>query len=140
MQKIFNKVVVWVPAVIWMGIIFYLSSQTNPVTSLTPGRSISSTTEPAGWEEWLDYIFHPLEYALLTLAFYFGWTDGKLMRSNPSWKLMVYSTMMAIGYALIDEVHQIFVPGRSFEVVDISLDMVGAGFAVLGLWLMNRKG
>ena len=38
---------------------------------------------------------------------------------------------LAVVYALTDEYHQRFVPGRSGTVVDVGIDGVGAGLAML---------
>jgi VanZ family protein len=51
--------------------------------------------------------------------------------------MVMYSAAMAIGYALIDEVHQFLVPGRRFEVLDLFLDASGAGLTVFILLMKN---
>lgn len=38
-------------------------------------------------------------------------------------------------YALSDEIHQIFVPGRTFQLEDLALDLLGA---LAGLWLYQK--
>jgi VanZ family protein len=41
-------------------------------------------------------------------------------------------------YALSDEFHQAYVPGRHGSVFDVAIDGVGGLIAVLGLWWMTR--
>lgn len=45
-------------------------------------------------------------------------------------------------YAIFDEIHQLFVPGRSFEVTDILTDTIGVLFAIslLSLFFRSRNG
>ncbi len=47
-------------------------------------------------------------------------------------KLIFYSIIFCILYAISDEVHQYFVPGRSCEVRDILIDTSGSA---VGIWL-----
>ena len=42
------------------------------------------------------------------------------------WHKWVYSTAFCFVYALSDEIHQAFVPGRAFQVGDIFVDTVGS--------------
>ena len=46
--------------------------------------------------------------------------------------LSLLNIALALSFALIDEIHQIFVDGRTFEIKDIALDMLGmfVGYAV----------
>lgn len=129
MKRFIRRAVYWVPAVVWMGVIFYFSSLSKPV----PG------VEDTSYETQLNRLFHLAEYAFLTFWFYFGWVKGRVFQSNVGHKQVFYSALMSFVYALVDEAHQVFVPGRMFEVVDLFLDAGGAGFAVLCLWLLNRK-
>jgi VanZ family protein len=41
-------------------------------------------------------------------------------------------------YAISDEYHQTFVPGRNGTAVDVTVDMVGALLAALIRWRVNR--
>ena len=43
----------------------------------------------------------------------------------------LYCAIFGVIYAFLDEVHQIFVPGRAFEVKDIFIDLVGFFIGVL---------
>ena len=45
--------------------------------------------------------------------------------------------LLATGFGILDEWHQLYVPGRYASVTDIALNTLGAGFAV---WLISRTG
>lgn len=53
---------------------------------------------------------------------------GQWARSRPG----PLAWLIATGYAASDELHQIFVPGRSGEFIDVLLDSLGAFVGVLG--------
>lgn len=58
-------------------------------------------------------------------------------------KASLLSLLAVFCFAISDEVHQAFVPGRSSRVYDVLLDFIGA---LIGCWLLfffgfnNRKG
>jgi VanZ family protein len=113
--------VAWLPAIIWMAFIFYLSAQSRPI-----GR----TPSPA-----LAYVAHFGEYAIL--AFLLFWAQ----LSRGSWKgrlalgLAIAFVVSAL-YAASDEYHQSFVQGRDASPLDFTADVLGAAFAlaVIGRW------
>lgn len=92
-------------ALIWMGLIFYLSSQ--PQLPSAPG--------------WWDLLFkkggHLGGYLVLGTLYAQGWGRGR-----PPWQ----PWLAAVLYAVSDEVHQAFVPGRHPWVVDVLIDGTGA--------------
>lgn len=49
------------------------------------------------------------------------------------------STLLCLLYALSDEIHQIFIPGRSCQIRDIIIDLLGAIFGILILHLYNKR-
>ena len=59
--------------------------------------------------------------------------------SIPIRKLLLLSIFLAFLYACSDEIHQLFVPGRSGQFIDVLLDTCGASVGV-GLYvLLFRK-
>ena len=48
---------------------------------------------------------------------------------------ILYAILFCIGYAISDEIHQLFVHGRSFQVRDIVIDSLGA---LLGICLFLK--
>ncbi len=53
--------------------------------------------------------------------------------SLPFLKKAAFSSLFCLLYAVSDEIHQLFIPGRSGQVSDVLLDFIGA---VLGILLM----
>jgi hypothetical protein len=100
---------IWVPLVAWAGLIFALSSVPDLGTGL------------GGWDLALRKIAHAAEYAVLGVL---------LLRALGRAWLAVAAGVL---YAVSDEVHQAFVPGRHGSPVDVAIDAVGVACGVL-LW------
>ena len=103
----------WLPVVAWAALIFAFSSVPDLGTGL------------GGWDLVLRKLAHTAEYAVL---------GALLARALGRSGLAV-----AIGvlYAVSDEVHQAFVPGRLGSPVDVAIDAVGVVCGVL-LWQAAR--
>lgn len=54
---------------------------------------------------------------------------------NSERKIFWLSLLMAGGWGLVDEVHQIWVPGRTTDPLDLVADIAGAS---IGAWLLMR--
>jgi VanZ family protein len=72
---------------------------------------------------------HLMEYCVLTLLLYRSLTREEPLRWRPN--LAFLSIGIAGLYALGDEFHQLFVPGRGAAALDWGIDLVGATFAML---------
>lgn len=55
------------------------------------------------------------------------------------WRRPVLATGIAIAYAISDEVHQSFVEGRHGSPVDVAIDTLGIGLAVLAWIVATRR-
>lgn len=113
--------IAWTPAVLWMVVIFWLSSL--PRFDFVPDR----------WQiEPVSLTVHALEYALLAALLWLAArrTPGLAQRA---WQA---SLLIALLYAASDELHQAFVPGRYADVRDWLADAAGAAVAV---WLLHRR-
>ncbi len=102
----------YVPPLIWAGLIFFLSAQTT-----LPGASYPL----------LDYIFkqsaHIFVYAVLHFLI---WRAIRVaVPTHTKTKLLIIPIFLAAIYALTDELHQSFIPGREATLVDIGFDFVG---------------
>jgi VanZ family protein len=76
---------------------------------------------------WLK-VGHGVGYALLGLAYLYALRPVSRRAAG-------LAVLLALGYAVLDELHQSFVPGRSAGLADVVLDVAAAGAAVW-VWLM----
>jgi VanZ family protein len=97
----------WLPVIAWAAVIFAFSS----VPSLG--------TELGTWDLVLRKLAHAAEYAVL----------GALLVRAMRRPLPAFA--VAVLYAISDEVHQTFVPGREGAVLDVLVDAAGAAAGVL---------
>jgi len=72
-------------------------------------------------------LYHFVIFAALTFFFLISRIKGDKQKID-----LIFSVIsLAILYAILDEVHQIFVPGRVFAIADILTDSAGVLFAAL---------
>ncbi len=106
----------FVPMVLVMGTIFFLSAQ--------PGDSLSLPDIPN-----LDKLLHAGIYGLLAAATLFGvgrksWLGRRRLSG-------LFVVLFCILYGISDEWHQAFVPGRTPSIWDLAADTVGATAMVM---------
>lgn len=77
--------------------------------------------------------YHVTEYAILSYLLFVVLKN--LIPKNLSKALLVAATLAAL-YAISDEYHQTFVPGRGGTWVDVVIDCVGIGIAIA---IIRRK-
>jgi VanZ family protein len=54
-------------------------------------------------------------------------------------KVAAYALIICSLYGMLDEVHQIFIPGRSAEFLDLFADILGAGLGVLFMIILVKR-
>ena len=112
----------WIPALIVMTIIFISSST-------------ASTNLPnyGSWDMFVKKGGHMFGYGLLSLAFWYG--------LNFERKKCWLAWLMALLYAMSDEIHQSFTPGRHPSPVDVLLfDGGGAAISIFAAaWVLKWK-
>lgn len=124
----------WLPVIIWAAIIFFFSANTDPYTILPeswralrpfPQVSDSSLTE------FIGVIMHILEYATLAYLLFRAIHHDKIITS----KSILTIILLTLLYAVTDEIHQFFVPGRTFQLFDLFIDSLGA---IIGSFVFKR--
>lgn len=106
-----QKMRLWLPALVWMGVIF--------------GFSALPINHEAQFS-WPDFIFkktaHVAEYAILYFLVHRAWSNqGKLA----STKIFILSLVFGVFYAMTDEWHQTLTPGREGRLKDVGFDTLG---------------
>ncbi len=132
----------WLPWILWMALIFFLSD-----------RPKQESLQMSGWFliffEWLGYTYAELEamqvvllirklahftiYLILAL-----WTVRLQRYYLPGKKFPWWAILWCLLYAISDEVHQAFVPGRGPQPIDVGIDLLGALFGAW-LWIQYEK-
>lgn len=109
----------WLPVLVWAGMIFYLSS--IPLIGPPVGIRVS------------DKLLHTLEYFplsfLLLRAFY-----NSRFRKAAYW----FAVLLTILYSCSDELHQLFVPGRVCDIVDLLFDGLGGVLIIVFSFVKKR--
>ncbi len=116
----------FIPALIWMIIIFVESAMPATASSEQSGVIVDFINNwlPAT-SQYIDMITflvrkcaHISEYIILTLLIYYA-----LYKNNHASYLYTY--LISLTYACLDEFHQLFVPGRAGMIQDVMIDSIG---------------
>lgn len=79
---------------------------------------------------------HFTEYAILGALFYLNLIQFPKLNSRI--KKLLLPILFSFLYACTDEVHQIFVPGRSAQFRDVLIDTLGASFGAIITYLIIK--
>lgn len=114
-----GKIVRWLPAILWMIVIFIMSSQTQQdLNKLLPFfREFIPQMRDFNWG-------HFFAYFILACTFFWGMKDN-------GWKTKLYVIVFCVIYGVTDEFHQRFVPGRTPDILDLRNDAIGSALAML---------
>jgi len=114
-----KKLLRFLPAIIWMSVIFYFSSR--------------QTTGIGGDSYWFRFAilksFHLIEYAILAVLLFFAIKKFK-------WTILI-----SYLYAISDELHQYFIPGRTGRFRDTLFDLAGILIAlfIIKMFVFPKK-
>lgn len=112
--RTFPALRLWAPVVLWAAVIFALSSVPDLGTGL------------GTWDLVLRKLAHAAEYAVL---------GALLLRALRHERAALAA---GVAYAITDEVHQVFVPGRVGSPADVAIDAAGVAIGVI-LWRRYRR-
>ncbi len=114
-------------AIVWMGLIYALSDR--------PGGYFDDASEATSWLPFATTVAHVGLYLVLS-----AFVLRALVLLKPvSEGLIAYSTLfVALVYAVLDELHQSDVEGRTSEVIDVVADVSGAVLVVV-FWFFLKK-
>ena len=103
-------------ALSWAGVIYYLSSQPGTDTPMLFPLQ--------------DKLLHAAVFAIL--GFLGMGALEAATHGYHGWQVWLITALVTL-YAVLDELHQRFVPGRTADVFDVMADIVGG---LLGIWVM----
>ncbi|MEK7070867.1 MAG: VanZ family protein [Patescibacteria group bacterium] len=107
----------WLPPILWMTIIFFLSSRESVLVS-----NIGT----------VNFFFfkslHVIEYGILYFLLFRAFLTKNAKQTNNAYmKAFIFSFL----YALSDEIHQLLVPTREGRLRDVFIDVVGMVFTYM---------
>ena len=83
-----------------------------------------------------DKLEHGFVYGILGLLCFRALRSSRLSVA----RMILVGTAIALGYGISDEVHQLFVPGRSADPRDVAADVTGGCIgALLGGWRARER-
>ena len=145
-----KKITPWLPALLWMALIFAMSAAPGEVSGEQSGRLLELLIAVYGFffgdthlppqalytlETLLRKAAHMSEYAVLALLY------AHALRQNGAKRPLRYALLLCVCYAATDELHQAFVPDRGPALFDVGVDTAGAciGLAFGRLWGCIRR-
>ncbi|MFC3768898.1 VanZ family protein [Paenibacillus sp. GCM10012303] len=115
-----NRIIRWLPAVVWMTLIFYMSHQTgDDLGTLLPFFQ--------NWFPWMASFDwgHFIAYFVLALTYY-----GAMFPRWAGWGGKALVVVLCLLYGVTDEFHQRFVEDRTPDLMDLRNDTIGAAIAM----------
>ena len=101
-------IVYWIPVFVYMMAVFYISSLTSSEIPGSGGIDLS--------------FLHIGEYFILSLLIFRALGYYKIDKK----KRILLSILLSFLYGITDEIHQIYIPGRTFDFLDMIFNLVGS--------------
>lgn len=137
-----KKTIFAVLLVLWMGFIFSMSSENAEKSSNTSGQTIRVVLSAVpGFEEQPEEvkvnIIEKLQFIVRKSAHFIGYmilgilASGLILYYGNINKKYLLAFLICVIYAISDEIHQLFVPGRSGQVRDVLIDSAGSLLGII---------
>jgi VanZ family protein len=149
----------WFPVLIWMGMIFYASSQPYEKQDLRPAISEHTNLEivealfssvvifyageeisinKLGSAQFIEFFIRKASHFFVYLGL--GFLLYRALSVNFLNIRLTFLTawILTILYAVSDEIHQGFTPNRSPHIEDVMIDTAGGLIGILLAWLIYR--
>jgi VanZ family protein len=120
LPKFLKILSLWLPVAVYLGLIYYFSS----LSRLN-----------FGWHT-NNFPLHVIEYCILSVLIIRALNSG--LREKVSIAVILLSFVLAIAYAITDEVHQSFVPNRTSSPLDVAADAIGALLGIAAITVLQR--
>ena len=137
-----KKTIFAVLLVLWMGFIFSMSSENAEKSSNTSGQTIRVVLSAVpGFEEQPEEvkvnIIEKLQFIVRKSAHFIGYmilgilASGLILYYGNINKKYLLAFLICVIYAISDEIHQLFVPGRAGQVRDVLIDSAGSLLGII---------
>ena len=143
-----KKIILWSLVIIWMIVIFSFSSNVAEESSLKSRKIVSTIVDVVEKNKTkkekkeivekihipFRKIAHGIEYAVLCILLLFAL---KTININNN-KIYILALIISILYSISDEVHQLFISGRSGELRDVLIDTAGSTIGLF-IFILGEK-
>ena len=135
-----KKLLSYILLIFWLILIFLLSNQSGGVSATNSSSILYNVfnfifsllnIEISNLNEFINIIHEPLrelmhsfEYFVLGILFM-----NALYQSGVKENLFLISIMFCFIYSVSDELHQLFIEGRTLQYLDLFMDFIGYAFA-----------
>ena len=137
-----KKTIFAVLLVLWMGFIFSMSCENAEESSNTSGQTIRVVLSAVpGFEEQPEEvkvnIIEKLQFIVRKSAHFIGYmilgilASGLILQYENINKKYPLAFLICVIYAISDEIHQLFVPGRAGQVRDVLIDSAGSFLGII---------
>lgn len=143
-----KKIIKIILVVIWMGIIFLFSNQDASESSNLSDSFIYKIVSIFRSEDISDEdmeliisnnTFVVRKFAHAFIYFIFGILIYSLLKEFNINNIIIYSLIICYLYAVSDEFHQYFIPGRSMEFFDTIIDGCGSFIGICFSRIISKK-
>lgn len=121
-----KRMLLFILLIFWMGLIFFFSAK----PAVQSAKKIDFAVRKSA---------HACEYAALSVLFFVNYKK----KSRKIKQIVGMSALSTALYAVTDEIHQLFVPGRSGQITDVILDscggLIGAVLSAIILYLIRKR-
>lgn len=142
-----RKILPWAAVILWMALIFYFSAQVAEQSDrLSEGITEKIVAAIGKINPDAKFVVESMNHLVRKYAHFFVYLVlGVLMvnafRSSgiPGCKGIIAALAVCVLYAVSDEIHQLFVPGRSGQFTDVLIDSAGAAIGAFITVMIRRK-
>ena len=149
-MKKYVRILLWILVLAWMAVIFSFSTENAEESSATSAavirrllavfdRGFSSLTPAEQFERMEAWSFAVRKTAHFTAFAILGLLSSAALSLDLSPR-RAFPAALLLGalYAVSDEVHQFFVPGRACQLRDVLIDTAGVVTSLLLLFLLRK--
>ena len=142
-----KQVIYLVLIIIWMAVVFAFSNQPAEISSRTSGgitekvvKVITKDNQTMSQNQ-----RDTIETVIRKCAHFGLYAIGGFLTANfvsttkaQDKYIIIYAIIFTFVYAVTDEVHQLFVPGRSGEIRDVLIDTAGASVGTVLFYIIRK--
>ncbi|MFA7672763.1 MAG: VanZ family protein [Clostridia bacterium] len=148
-----RAVISWSAMILWMLLIFILSAQSADDSSSTSGNILTMILKmiypgfkdmDAGsqfiiLEQYQGLIRKSAHFCIYGMLGIISFAAYDALYEIKAKAALPFAFITCVLYAVSDEIHQLFVPGRSCEFLDVIIDSAGALLGIIAIYLIIKS-